>query len=332
MRILITGGAGYIGSHCERLLRSQGIETLVFDNFERGHRASLQGPFIVGDLLHPPDLDFAFHSGPFDAVMHFAALVIVEESVTDPARYLQVNTVGTLNLLEAMKRSGCSRLVFSSTAAVYGMPEQNPISEDHPLRPINPYGLSKVLAEQAIAYYGRQHGLQWVAFRYFNAAGREFPYPEARFREHDTHLITRVLNAGDSGKPLQIFGNDYETADGTCIRDYVHVSDIAGAHVLALDYLKRGGASGAFNIGNGAGYSVKEVLEASAKVVGHEIPAQHAPRRPGDPAALVASSEKLRREMGWNPRYNELSPIIASAWSWHHEDQQLQAAAAKESH
>ena len=329
MRILVTGGGGYIGSHCVRLLRAQGIETLVFDNFERGDRAAVEGPFQVGDLLHPPDLDFAFASGSFDAVMHFAALVIVEESVSQPARYLEVNTIGTLNVLEAMRRHGCARLVFSSTAAVYGMPEKVPITEDHVLHPVNPYGLSKLLAEEEIRYYGREHGLQWVAFRYFNAAGREFPYPAARFREHDTHLITRVLNAAhDSSKPLQIFGTDYATPDGTCVRDYVHVSDICSAHVQALDYMKQGRESGCFNIGTGNGNSVTEVVNASSAVTGARIPVQHGPRRLGDPAILVASNEKLRREMKWKPRYDNLSAIDASAWTWHHESA-CSAAVAK---
>lgn len=320
MKVLVTGGGGYIGSHCVRLLRARGIDTLVFDTFERGDRAAVQGPFVVGDLLHPPDLDFAFESGPFDAVMHFAALVIVEESVSQPARYMQVNTVGTLNLLEAMRRNGCPQIVFSSTAAVYGMPESIPISEDHPLRPLNPYGLSKLLAEQILDYHGREHGLSWVAFRYFNAAGREFPYPAPRFREHDTHLITRVLNAAENGAAaLKIFGSDYATKDGTCVRDYVHVSDICSAHVLALEYMKKGGSSGCFNIGNGAGYSVAEVLAASSKLTGRNIPAEHAARRAGDPAVLVASSEKIRREMCWKPEHHRLEAIIESAWNWHHD-------------
>jgi|ERR1051326_5490416 UDP-glucose 4-epimerase len=331
MKVLVTGGGGYIGSHCVRLLRARGLDTVVFDSFERGDRAAVEGPFIVGDLLHPPDLDFAFESGPFDAVMHFAALVIVEESVAQPARYMQVNTIGTLNLLEAMRRHGCLQIVFSSTAAVYGMPEVVPIAEDHPLRPVNPYGLSKLLAEQILDYYGREHGLSWVAFRYFNAAGREFPYPAARFRQHDTHLITRVLNAAENGAaPLQIFGNDYATVDGTCVRDYVHVSDICGAHILALEYMKNGGTSQCFNIGNGSGYSVAEVLAASSRLVGHPISAKQGPRRAGDPAVLVASSGKVRREMGWEPKYHRLEAIIESAWNWHHDG--ARAVATRGSH
>ena len=329
MRILVTGGGGYIGSHCVRLLRQQGHDTLVFDSFERGDRRAVEGPFIVGDLLHPPDLDFAFATGRFDAVMHFAALVIVEESVSQPARYMQVNTIGTLNLLEAMRRGNCKRLVFSSTAAVYGMPEQVPITEEHVLRPVNPYGLSKLLAEEQVRYYGREYRFEWVAFRYFNAAGREFPYPAAKFREHDTHLITRVLNASE-GKPLQVFGTDYPTPDGTCIRDYIHVTDICRAHLCALEYLERGGASGCFNIGIGNGNSVKEVVDAASKVVRNKIPVQHAPRRAGDPAALVASNEKLKREMHWSPQYRDLGAIIKSAWTWHH-DQNVPAVAAARS-
>lgn len=319
MKVLVTGGGGYIGSHCVRLLRARGVDTVVFDSFERGDRAVVEGPFIVGDLLHPPDLDFAFAAGPFDAVMHFAALVIVEESVSNPARYLQVNTVGTLNLLEAMLRHQCSRFIFSSTAAVYGMPNQVPIAEDHALCPINPYGLSKMMAEEMIAYYGREHGIQWVAFRYFNAAGREFAYPAAHFREHDTHLLTRILNAVDSSKPIQIFGSDYNTVDGTCVRDYIHVSDICAAHVQALDSMEQDRTCGAFNIGTGTGYSVNQMLDAAKKVVGKPIPAERAPRRAGDPAVLVASSEKLRQRMAWKPQHSSLENIIASAWKWHHE-------------
>src|ERR1051326_7661533 len=330
MKVLVTGGGGYIGSHCVRLLRARGLDTVVFDSFERGDRAAVEGPFIVGDLLHPPDLEFAFAAGPFDAVMHFAALVIVEESVSQPARYLQVNTVGTLNLLEAMLRNQCARIVFSSTAAVYGMPSQVPIVEDHPLSPINPYGLSKLLAEEAIADYGREQGIRWVAFRYFNAAGREFPYPAAHFREHDPHLLTRILNAVDSPKPLRIFGTDYNTVDGTCVRDYIHVSDISAAHVRALNYLQQDGTCGAFNIGTGSGYSVTQMLEAASKVVGRRIPAEHAPRRAGDPAVLVASSEKLRQQMAWKPQHSSLDNIIASAWKWHHEHEPVAALARGE--
>ncbi len=319
MRILVTGGAGYIGSHCAHLLESNGITTVSFDNLSHGHPACVPGEFFRGDLLNNSDLDAVFTKSRFDAVMHFAALIEVEESVREPGRYLDHNARGTLNLLEAMRRHNVRKLVFSSTAAVYGDPERTPITEDHPQRPVNPYGLTKVLAERLIDYHVRMHGLRAVSMRYFNAAGREFPYPDPALRAHDTHLITRILNVpGTPGAKVEIFGADYPTRDGTCVRDYVDVRDIAQAHRLALDYLEGGEPNSQFNIGSGEGFTVKEVLEVCRQVTGLPIPAESAPRRAGDPATLVASNDRLRRVLGWRPEH-DLRKIVESAWRWHRE-------------
>lgn len=318
MKVLITGGAGYIGSHCARLLEANGIETVTFDNLEHGYQSVVSGAFYLGDLRSTKDLTAVFSSHHFDAVMHFAALIEVEESVREPGRYMEVNALGTLNLLEAMRRADVGTLVFSSTAAVYGDPEQVPINETHRLAPLNPYGLSKMVAEQMIEYYQREHSFKSVMLRYFNAAGREFPFPADDLRAHDTHLITRVLNvAGRESSSVDIFGSDYPTADGTCVRDYVHVRDISRAHLLALRYLAAGRPNAVFNVGNGRGYSVSEVIEACRAVTKLPIPAVRRPRRPGDPATLVASNAALHDATGWTPEFKTLESVIESAWCWH---------------
>jgi UDP-glucose 4-epimerase len=317
MRVLVTGGAGYIGSHCERLLRGRGIETVVFDNLSHGHRDAVSGTLFTGDLLSESHLEEVFNSYHFDAVFHFAALIIVEESVLQPRRYMETNSVGTLNLLEAMRKHKVSKLVFSSTAAVYGDPERIPIAEEDALRPVNPYGVSKLLAEQMADFYGRMHGLRWTAFRYFNVAGREFPYPSQELRDHDTHLLTRILNVAAGVVPhLDIYGTDYATADGTCVRDYVHVSDLCEAHLAGLKYLGSEAPNTCFNIGTSKGFSVKEVVEVCRKITGHPIPVRLLPRRAGDPKALVASSTKLTEATGWRCG-RDLDAIVASAWKWH---------------
>jgi UDP-glucose 4-epimerase len=318
VRVLVTGGAGYIGSHCLRLLAQRGIQTLTFDNLECGHPNAVTGALFRGDLRSPADLDQALGSGTFDAVMHFAALVVVEESVSEPERYFQVNTVGTLNLLEAMRKHDVKNFIFSSTAAVYGEPEKMPLTEDAPRQPVNPYGLSKVCAEDTVHYYERQHGMRAVIFRYFNAAGREFPYPGEQQLAHDTHLLARVLNVAAGRTPnVKIFGTDYNTKDGTCVRDYVHVTDIAKAHLLAVDYLARGGGNAVLNIGTNQGYTVREFVESCRAVTGHAIPVIEAPRRAGDPPALVAGNAALRETLDWQPDYNTLESIVNSAWKWH---------------
>jgi UDP-glucose 4-epimerase len=317
MRVLVTGGAGYIGSHCERLLHNRGFETLVLDNLQHGHRDAVSGPLFEGDLLSESDLNAVFGAQHFDAVVHFAALVVVEESVAQPRRYMETNSIGTLNLLEAMRKHDVPKLVFSSTAAVYGDPERIPIAESDSLRPVNPYGVSKLLAEHMIDFYGRMHGLRWAAFRYFNVAGREFPYPSQELRDHDTHLLTRVLNVAAGVVPhLEIYGTDYDTSDGTCVRDYVHVSDLCEAHLSGLEYLSSDGPNACFNIGTGKGFSVKEVVEVCREVTGRPIPVKLLPRRSGDPKSLVASSEKLSNAMGWHCK-RDLSTIVTSAWKWH---------------
>ena len=318
MNVLITGGAGYIGSHCAQLLASKGIETVTFDNLAHGYQSVVRGAFCLGDLRSTKDLADVFATHQFDAVMHFAALIEVEESVREPDRYMEVNALGTLNLLEAMRRADVRQLVFSSTAAVYGDPEQVPIDESHRLAPLNPYGLSKMVAEQMIDYYQREHSFRSVVLRYFNAAGREFPFPADDLRAHDTHLITRVLNvAGRESSSVDIYGSDYPTGDGTCVRDYVHVSDIAAAHLLALEYMAAGKPNAVFNVGNGRGHSVQEVVEACRAVTKLVIPATLRPRRPGDPATLVASNAALHDATGWTPKFSTLESVIESAWCWH---------------
>jgi UDP-glucose 4-epimerase len=237
--------------------------------------------------------------------------------VQQPRRYLEVNSIGTLNLLETMRRHDVLKMVLSSTAAVYGEPEATPIVEEAPRRPVNPYGVSKVQAEDFAEYYGRMHGMRWAAFRYFNVAGREFPYPSRELRDHDTHLLTRVLNVPQGIFPaIDLYGSDYPTPDGTCVRDYVHVSDICTAHLAGLRYLEGSGPNTRFNIGTGSGFSVKEVIEECRKVTGHAIPIRQKPRRPGDPAALVASSAKLTAATGWKCAH-DLHSIVTSAWKWH---------------
>lgn len=320
MRVLVTGGAGYIGSHCVRLLQEGGIHTVVFDDLRHGSLNAVQGEFVCGDILNKNHLDSVFRRFRFDAVFHFAALIAVEESVEKPFDYVHNNTSGTLALLEAMRRYEVGYLIFSSTAAVYGNPQTAPITEAHPRQPLNPYGLSKVLAEQAIEYYAAEHGIRAVMLRYFNAAGREFPYPSSEFRLHDTHLITRVLGAAAGDRPaIDVYGTDYATHDGTCVRDYVHVRDICRAHLSALDYLRQGKPSTAFNIGSGTGYSVREVIEVCRQVSGRKIQVRERGRRSGDPAVLVASNERIRAACGWTPEHASLASIIESAWRWHGE-------------
>jgi UDP-glucose 4-epimerase len=325
--ILVTGGAGYIGSHMVKLLVREGHQVTVFDNLSTGHRDAVTGvDFVEGDLRHRSDAARAFEGRRIDFVMHFAASCYVGESVQEPAKYYINNVIGTLNLLEAMRVTGTQRLVFSSTCSTYGDPVSLPMTEDHPQRPVNPYGMSKLTAERAMADYGRAYGLGTVALRYFNAAGCD---PDGELGErHDpeTHLIPLILREAlrvrGGGKPedtqLQVFGDDFDTPDGTCIRDYVHIADLCAAHLLALERLMGGKVSGfnAFNLGIGNGYSVKEVIETCRRVTGQGIRFRLAGRRPGDPARLVASAARARAELGWSPKFNELSDIVETAWRW----------------
>ena len=327
MKILVTGGAGYIGGAVASLLAEQGHRGVVFDNLSHGRRELLPAgvEFVEGELADRPSLESLFISAklqgrPFDAVLHFAALIEAGESMARPEIYFRNNTASTLSLLEAMLAHGPRRLVFSSTAAVYGEPESLPIQEDARLLPTNAYGESKLLVEHMLDWFNRIHGLRYASLRYFNVAGAaEGPGGVARGEAHEpeSHLIPLVLDVALGRRPsIRIYGADYPTPDGTCIRDYIHVSDLADAHLLALDALETRDRL-ILNLGNGQGFSVREVIESARRVTGHPIPAEIHPRRPGDAAVLVASSQKAIRELGWKPRYTQLDEIICTAWIWH---------------
>jgi len=315
MRVLVTGGAGYVGSVVSDELLKSGHEVTVLDNLQQGHeRAVLRGArFVKGDVCKPTHLARLFRDSRFDAVMHMAAETVVEYSITDPRRYFQTNVTGGVYLLDAMLKHGVDRLVFSSTAAVYGEPQSIPIREDHPKRPINAYGLSKLMFEQILDWYGKAYGLKHVSFRYFNAAGAT----ERLGEDHrpETHLIPNVLKAALDRGPVSVFGNDYPTPDGSCIRDYVHVADIARAHVLALEKIDLSSGS-VYNLGNQQGYSVKEVVRTAEEVTGINIVVEDRPRRAGDPAVLIAGSSLAQSQLGWRPRCQSLKSVISSAWDW----------------
>ena len=319
MHVLVCGGAGYIGSHMAKRLATRGIEVTVLDNLSTGHREAVRWSTLVeADLLKPGTLEPVFAAHRFDAVMHFCARSLVGESVAKPYEYYANNVTGTLNLLEAMQRHGVDRLVFSSTAAVFGQPVSRCIDEDHPTQPINPYGASKLMVERILADAASAYGLRSVALRYFNAAGASADGDIGESHEPETHLIPSVLRAAlRTGPPLRLFGDDYPTQDGTCVRDYVHVDDLAQAHQLALDFLDVNPGAHVFNLGNGQGFSVREVIATAQRITGLKVPCSAAPRRVGDPAVLVASSEKARRELGWTPVHPSLDAIIESAWRWH---------------
>lgn len=322
--VLVTGGAGYIGSHAVLALQQAGYGVIVLDNLVYGHRdiaeRVLQVELIEGDIGDRALLDRLFSTHQIEAVMHFAAYAYVGESVTEPAKYYRNNFVGTLTLLEAMLAASVKQFVFSSTCATYGVPNQVPIPEDHPQNPINPYGATKLMIERVLRDFDKAYGLRSVCFRYFNAAGAD---PEGRLGEDhnpETHLIPLVLLAALGKRDsVSIFGTDYPTPDGTCIRDYIHVTDLAAAHVLGLEYLLNGGDSTIFNLGNGNGFSVKEVIETARSITGRDIKAVECDRRPGDPPALVGSSDRARSILGWNPQYADLSQIITHAWKWHQQ-------------
>ncbi|UQA58842.1 UDP-glucose 4-epimerase GalE [Polyangium aurulentum] len=320
--ILVTGGAGYIGSHTALALKERGYRPIVLDNLSRGHREIVEDklaiPFIEGDTRDHALLDALFARERIAAVMHFAAFMEVGESVAHPLRFYDNNVYGTVTLLEAMAKAGVDKFVFSSTAATYGEPRTTPIPEDHPQAPINPYGRSKLMVEQLLADCDRAHGLRSVIFRYFNAAGAHPSVAIGEHHEPETHLLPLILHAALGLRPaIRVFGADYPTPDGTCIRDYIHVCDLADAHVLGLEYLLAGRESAAFNLGSGRGFSVKEVIEAARRVSGRDIPVETAPRRAGDPPVLVGSSDKARRVLGWKPRYEDLDTIVGHAWAWH---------------
>ena len=316
MNVLVTGGAGYIGSViCDQLL-ADGHAVVVIDNLSKGHRDALAEDvaLIEADLSDSAAVSAVFKRHQFDAVVHMAASSLVGESMSQPEKYYRNNLWATLGLLEAMTFSGVTKLVFSSTAAVYGNPEKQPIEEGDPTSPTNPYGETKLAVERALHWYAAAHGLRYVALRYFNAAGAT----ETRGERHspETHLIPLVLEAAANNSSVSIFGDDYPTPDGSCVRDYIHVEDLARAHVLALNSLSSGADSASFNLGCGRGYSVKEVIDAARRVSGRRIDANVQPRRAGDPAVLVASSERIRRALGWTPKHERLDEIVGSAWTW----------------
>ncbi|HUB20633.1 MAG TPA: UDP-glucose 4-epimerase GalE [Acidobacteriaceae bacterium] len=316
MRILVTGGAGYIGGMVAIVLARQGHTVVVYDNFCHSTRDLLPAgaSLVQGDLADRPRLENLLASG-FDGVMHLAALIEAGESMRVPEVYFRNNTASSLSLLESMISTGVHRIVFSSTAAVYGQPDVTPIPEDAPLRPTNPYGESKLLVEKMLSWMYRVHGLRYASLRYFNVAGAMAGRGEAH--EPESHLIPLVLDVARGRRDrIKIYGDDYPTPDGTCIRDYIHVEDLAEAHLLAYQALEDREQL-IYNLGNGAGFSVREVIESARRVTGHPIPVDVVPRRPGDPAVLIASSEKIGRELGWKPRHTSLDAIIASAWEWH---------------
>lgn len=317
MNVLVTGGAGYIGSVVTRELVRSGHRVVVYDNLSHGYRAAVskEAEFLQGEVGDARSMTEVLRKYQIDAVMHFAALIEVGESMRMPERYFQNNTAATLTLLEAMVAKGVSKFVFSSTAALYGEPERTPIEESDALKPANAYGESKLLVERMLDWLNRIHGLRYASLRYFNAAGAAGELGEAH--QPESHLIPLVLQVPlGKRQSVSIFGTDYPTPDGTCMRDYVHVLDLAQAHLLALAALEEKSRL-IFNLGNGQGFSVREVIETARKITGHAIPAIESPRRPGDPAVLVASSEKIRTELSWKPQHGRLEDIIGSAWEWH---------------
>jgi UDP-glucose 4-epimerase len=328
--ILVVGGAGYIGTHAVLALQQAGYGVVVLDNLVYGHRelveTELKAELVVGDMNDRALLDQLFASHEIAAVMHFAAYAYVGESVTEPAKYYRNNVVATLTLLEAMLAAQVKHFVFSSTCATYGTPKTVPIPEDHPQAPINPYGATKLMVERILSDFDQAYGLKSVCFRYFNAAGAD---PNGRLGEDhnpETHLIPLVLQTALGKRDaISVFGTDYPTPDGTCIRDYIHVTDLATAHVLGLEYLLKGGSSSAFNLGNGSGFSVKQVIEAAEQVTGRSIPVVECERRAGDPAALIGSSERARSVLSWKPQYAGIQEIISHAWNWHQQRHSAEA-------
>jgi UDP-glucose 4-epimerase len=317
--ILLTGGAGYIGSHANKILSKRGYETVVYDNLSRGHLEFAKwGHFVLGDLDDKDRLRFCFRNYPIDAVMHYSAFCYVGESVDHPAEYYSNNVVNTLNLLDVMVEYGVNKFIYSSTCSTYGNPIRLPVSEDHPQQPINPYGKSKLMVEQILKDYDKTYGLRHVSLRYFNAAGADPESEIGEWHEPEPHLIPLAIQAADGQRDcIAIYGTDYDTPDGTCIRDYIHINDLVAAHLLALEYLQSGGPSDAFNLGNGNGFSVKEVIHSVERVTGKTIKVVEAERRPGDPPCLVGSSEKARKILNWQPQYSDLDEIIKTAWLWH---------------
>jgi UDP-glucose-4-epimerase GalE len=316
--VLVTGGAGYIGSHATKALHHAGFGVVVYDNLVAGHRAAVKyGELIEGDICDVDALRAALRRHDVVGVMHFAAFLDVGESVRDPVRYYRNNVVGALSVLEAMAAESVKHIVFSSTCATYGEPIETPITERHPQKPINSYGETKLAVERALPHFERAYGISWVALRYFNASGAD---PDGEIGEDhspEIHVIPRAIEAATGGPGLTVFGDDYPTPDGTCLRDYVHVSDLATAHVLALEAIAEVGKSGAYNLGTGHPHSVREVIDTVQRVTGRQVPWTLGPRRPGDPAVLYAAPNKAQSELRWTPRYADLETIVRTAWDWH---------------
>jgi UDP-glucose-4-epimerase GalE len=316
--VLVTGGAGYIGSHAVKALRRAGYRTTVYDNLSAGHREAVLGaPLIEGDIADVEAVRRALRDSGASAVMHFAAWLAVSDSVRDPAGYYRNNVVGTLGTLEAMAAEGCQAFIFSSTCATYGEPHETPIAETHPTAPINAYGQTKLAIEHALPHFERAYGIRAVCLRYFNAAGAD---PEGELGEDhapEIHVIPRAFEAVTQGIPIEIFGEDYPTPDGTCLRDYIHVSDLADAHLRALARLQGGGASATYNVGTERPSSVRDVIRSVERVTSRDVIRRSAPRRPGDPAILYASARKIREDLGWVPSRPDLDTIVADAWRWH---------------
>ncbi len=314
----MTGGAGYIGSHAAKALRQAGYRTVVYDNFSAGHReATLGAPFVEGDIADVSAVRRALRESGATAVMHFAAWLSVSDSVRDPVGYYRNNVLGTLATLEAMAAEGCRQFIFSSTCAVYGEPIETPLGEAHPTAPINAYGQTKLAIEHALPHFERAYGIRSIRLRYFNAAGAD---PDGELGEDhapEIHVIPRAIEAATGGPAIEVFGEDYPTPDGTCQRDYIHVCDLADAHVRALARLESGGVSASYNVGTERPSSVREVLAAVERVTGRAVPRRAAPRRQGDPAVLYAAARKIRHELGWHPRRAALDVIVADAWRWH---------------
>lgn len=319
MNILVTGGAGYIGSHTVKMLHRMGINVVAYDNLVKGHEEAVKCDiFVKGDIFDSELLRDTIKRYNVDSVIHFAAYSLVGESMEKPMMYYKNNVEGTLNLLEVMLDCNVKRLVFSSTAAVYGEPERVPITEDLPKNPTNVYGRTKLIMEGAMEDYSRSYGLKYIALRYFNACGADEEGDIGEDHNPESHLIPLVLQAALGKRDsIKVFGDDYPTKDGTCIRDYIHVNDLAYAHYLALKALYEGHESDVFNLGNGVGFSVKEIIDAAEEVVGHPIKREIVGRRPGDPAVLIASSEKIKKELGWKPKYTDIKEIIKTAYNWH---------------
>ena len=316
--VLVTGGAGYIGSHAVKALRAAGYRVVIYDNLSAGHReAALGAPLIEGDIGDMESVRRALRESGAGAVMHFAAWLSVPDSVRDPVGYYRNNVLGTLGTLEAMAAEGCTQFVFSSTCATYGEPVETPLRETHPTAPINAYGQTKLAVEHALPHFEKAYGIRSIRLRYFNAAGADTDGELGEDHTPEIHVIPRALEAVRGGQTLDIFGEDYPTPDGTCLRDYIHVVDLADAHLKALAWLARGGASGTYNVGTEHPTSVKDVIAAVERVTGHEVKRRPAPRRPGDPAVLYASAERIRSDFGWKPTRPAIDTIVADAWRWH---------------